>query len=68
MPSWSWIVEVSQDAEWLIDLRKKSAYSKTANTPQSAIEDYTKVYITMSEDKEKKLTGYGVFFGDNDSK
>jgi hypothetical protein len=68
IPSWSWIVEASQDAEWLIDLRKKSAYSRTANIPQSAIEDYTKVYITMSEDKEKKLTGYGVFFGDNDSK
>jgi hypothetical protein len=68
VPSWSWIVEASQDAEWLIDLRKKSAYSKTANTPQSAIKDYTKVYITISCNKEKNLTGYGVFFGDNDSR
>ncbi len=66
MPFWSCIVEEAQDAEWLIDLRKKSTYSKTDNTPP--IEDYTKVYITISSIKEKNLTGYGVFFGDDDSK
>lgn len=68
MPSWSWIVEEAQDTEWLIDLKKKSTNSKTANTSQWPIEDYTKVFITISWNKGKNLTGYGVFFGDDDSK
>jgi hypothetical protein len=63
-PSWSRIVQQAQDIEWLIDLKKKSANI----TPQCGGEDYTKVYITVSADSTRKFTGYGVFFGKDDSK
>ncbi|XP_057369829.1 uncharacterized protein LOC130690963 [Daphnia carinata] len=62
-PSWSRVIEEVQDVEWLIDLRKKQSIR---NSLQSC--NYVKVYLAISGDDETKQMGYGVFFGENDSK
>ena len=64
MPFWSRIVEQAQDFEWLIDLQRKKTSANFA--PQWNGEGYSKVYITISEERNYKLTGYSVFFGNND--
>lgn len=62
-PSWPFVVEKVQDIEWLIHLRKNQF---PPNHLQSS--DYVKVYVAMSANTENKSTGFGVFFGENDTK